>query len=115
MKKIFLLITAASLLFASCKKDEGKLPNIAFKTGGSYTSADAIVAKNTPVSIGITASKAEDKDVLTKFTITSSASSTPLYTQDLSGSDGDNFSHDYNFTTDSTTSVNIYNVPKNTG
>jgi hypothetical protein len=27
-------------VLASCEKDEGKLPNISFKTGGIYLSAD---------------------------------------------------------------------------
>ncbi len=52
---------------ASCEIDKGKLPNIEFKTGSVYTSSDAAKAKNDSVWIGIVASKAEDKDVLTTF------------------------------------------------
>lgn len=108
MKKILhvvsslLIIAIMSVSFASCEKDEGKLPNIAFKTGGSYTSADATIAQSTSATIGITASKSEKKDVLTKYTITRSydgAAAETVSTKDLSGSEGDNYDNDYAFTT----------------
>lgn len=97
-----LLISASVLSLSSCEKDEGKLPNIAFKTGSDYKSADATVAKGAAVKIGITASKSEDKDVLTKFNITKSldgGTETTAFTKDLSGAEGDNYSYDYSFTT----------------
>lgn len=110
MKKTFLsaavmlLIGSFALFFNSCKKedDEGLLPTISFKGGQGYTSTDATVMKNTAVKIGITAAKSEDKDVLTKFTITRSrdgGTDSTVFTKDLSGSEGDNFSYDYNVTT----------------
>lgn len=108
MKSIFNLLAAVAITSASifslnsCKKDEGKLPAISFKTGTDYKSADATVAQNTAVKIGITAAKSEDKDVLTKFNITRSldgAAETTVFTKDLSGSEGDNYSYDYNLTT----------------
>lgn len=54
-------------LITSCEKDEGKLPNISFKTTGGYTSADATVGQGAAILVGINASKAEDKDVLKSF------------------------------------------------
>jgi VCBS repeat-containing protein len=100
MKNIFSIFMLFSIiaLFASCEKDEGKLPNISFKTGGVYTSANATLFGGSLLTIGINASKAEDKDVLKKFTISKSINgATPLviYTEDLSGAQGDTYAHDY--------------------
>ena len=99
MKKIctFIAIIAAITFVASCKKDEGKLPNIALKTGTGYISADATVKKDTTVIIGITASKAEDKDVLQSFDVSRSldgATATSIDNVTLSGSNGDNYTKD---------------------
>ncbi len=108
------VITAFAISsFTSCKKeeDEGLLPNISFKSGNDYVSADKTVAKNTVVKIGINASKSEDKDVLTKFTITKAydggADSTVL-TKDLSGAEGDAYSYDFTTTTRSVAGTEKY-------
>ncbi len=75
MKKQFSILAVFVALFAlattisSCEKDEGKAPNISFKTTGSYTSADKNVHSGDTIVVGITASKAEDKDVLKSFSI----------------------------------------------
>lgn len=106
-----LTIAVMSFTFASCEKDAGKLPNISFKTGGSYTSADATIAQNTAATIGISASKAENKDVLTKFTITRSydgANAETVFTKDLSGGEGDNYAYDYSLTTRSQAGTEMY-------
>lgn len=99
-----LLIVAITSSLSSCKKDEdeGKLPNIAFNTGTGYTHTDATVAKDSSLKIGIIASKAESNDVLTKFTVvqtigTTSTTDSTVYTENLSGSNGDNYNHDYTF------------------
>jgi hypothetical protein len=57
MKNIFSIIVLSLLVmvFSSCDKDAGKLPNIAFKTGGNYLSADKIVAFGDTVTVGISA------------------------------------------------------------
>lgn len=99
---VFTAVTISS--FSSCSKeeDEGLLPNISFKSGTDYTSADANVGQGKAVKIGITASKSEDKDVLTKFTITQSldgATETTVFTKDLTGTEGDAYSYDYATTT----------------
>lgn len=103
MKKIFLLAGLAGLLFlSSCEKDEGKLPNIAFKTGGTYVSADKTVGKNETITVGIDASKAEDKDVLKTFDASHSfdgGASASFLNESLSGSQGDNYSKDVSITT----------------
>lgn len=115
MKKLinatYALFVIAILTFtlSSCEKDAGKLPNISFKTGTGYTSADATVAKSAAVLIGINASKSEGKDVITKFTITKSvngADATTVYNQDVTN--GDTFQYDYSFNTDSTAQQDKY-------
>jgi hypothetical protein len=99
MKKLILIssiaIVACLLVLSAC--DEGKKPNIAFKTGGSYTLADATVSKQDTLKIGINASKAESKDVLKKFNASVSydgGGSTTLVSEDLSGAQGDNYDKD---------------------
>lgn len=99
MKKIFYFAAICSILFTACKKDddEGKLPNIAFKTGAGYTSSDITTNQSDTLTIGITASKAEDKDVLTTFDAARSydvGTSTSFLNLSLSGSDGDSYSKD---------------------
>lgn len=105
MKTLVKLIFVFGMLamISSCEKDEGKLPNISFKSGGTYISADASVDKKAAILIGIDASKAEDKDVLKKFNISKSVNGgTPvsIVDKDLSGSEGDVFSFDFNTTND---------------
>jgi hypothetical protein len=95
--KSFLLLSIIAIL-ASCEKDEGKLPNISFKTGGAYLSADATLAGTSVLLIGINASKSEEEDVLKKFNISKSvngATATTVFDKDLTGAEGDNYSYDY--------------------
>lgn len=99
MSKFFSIITIACvfIFFTSCKKDEGKLPNIAFKTISGYTSANATVAKGATILMGITASKAEDKDVLKTFDVSQvydNGTSTSIGSETLTGSNADNYSKD---------------------
>ena len=97
---ILSLFLLGAVLFASCEKDEGKLPDISFKTGGAYTSADATLPGGTDVTIGIEAAKTEEKDVLVKFNISRSIDGgTPatVFDKSLTGSEGDQY--DYDFTT----------------
>ena len=112
MKKIFFLaFTSYLFCLASCEKDEGKLPNIAFNTGAGYTAADKIVAKSTDIKIGIIASKAEDKDVLKTFDGSRSydgAAATSFISESLSGSQGDNYSKDVTVTTRNQAGIEKY-------
>ena len=99
MKKqiLFLSIVLSAMWFALCGCDAGKKPNIAFKAGTGYTSANASVGKNDTLMIGIIASKAESSDVLKKFNESVSydgAASTTILSEDLSGAQGDNYSKD---------------------
>ena len=78
-KLILIFAMALGLAFTSCKKDEevdpvDQRPNIDFKGGGNYISADATVISGEEFIIGITASSNSDsgKDLKSvKYTITS--------------------------------------------
>ncbi len=99
MKKIFLAAFAAliALCISSCEKDEGKLPNIAFKSGGIYTSTDKTIAVGDSVVLGINASKSEDKDYLKTFTISKAiggGAAAEIFNEALSGASGDAYTHD---------------------
>lgn len=103
MKKIFLLACVAGLFcLSSCEKDEGKLPAISFKTGANYVSADKIVGQNETITVGIEASKTEDKDVLKTFDASRSydgGAATSFLNETLTGSQGDSYSKDISITT----------------
>ncbi len=122
MKSLFkVLVPAAMLLLSSCEKDEGKLPSISFKTGGTYISSDATITGGTTIMMGIEASKSEDRDVLKKFNISRSVNGgaeTSLQDKSLSSSEEDTFSTDFNFTLDTTkgqTNKFIYTITNRDG
>ncbi|MEZ4967403.1 MAG: hypothetical protein R2791_19335 [Saprospiraceae bacterium] len=99
LSKNFLLgaFAALAIAFSGCEKDEGKLPDIAFKTGAGYTPADATLAPGATVLVGITADKTEDKDVLKTFTMSVSydgGAEIDAFTQTLTGDEGDHFETD---------------------
>ena len=106
MKNVLKSIALVCVLaLAACEKDEGKLPNISLKTGGSYISATTSVPAGTNATIGIDASKAEEEDVLKKFNISKSVNNGTagtVFSKDLSGSEGDTYSYDYVATVGST-------------
>lgn len=87
----------------SCEKDKGLLPNIAFKTGATYTSANTTIAKNTAFTVGIDASKSEGKDVLKTFNASvsydGSATTTSFYNEILTSAQGDSYTKDLALTT----------------
>ncbi len=107
MKKYLFLLLPVMMLailtcLASCEKDEGKLPDISFKSGPGYTSTDKTVGKNETLLVGIQASKTEDKDVLKSFNESVSfdaATATSVQNIALSGAEGDNYAVDVPITT----------------
>jgi hypothetical protein len=93
-----ILLFSLFALFTSCEKDEGKLPNISFKTDAKYISADATIAGGTDILIGINASKSESVDVLKKINISKSingGTATSVFDKDLTGTEGDTYAYDY--------------------
>ena len=105
----FLALSFFTLL--SCEKDEGKLPEIAFKTGGSYLSADKTVAPGESVTVGITADKTEDKDVLKTFNVSVSydgAANTTVSNESIPSAQEDHFEKDVTLTARNQTGTEKY-------
>lgn len=103
-KHFFLLSILAIGMLSGCDEDEGKLPNISFKTGSGYISRDTTLASGTSFVVGINASKSENVDVLKVFNISRSinnGAATTLLNQNLSGAQGDSYSYDHAITLDS--------------
>ena len=95
--KSFLLFAIIGLAI-SCGKDEGEKPNISYKTGPVYITGNTSLAATSIVVVGINASKSDDGDDLDKFTITKSVNggtASTVFSQDLSGSETENYSHDF--------------------
>jgi hypothetical protein len=106
MKKLNLLfvILLAVVSFSACKKEEdaGKLPNIAFNTTAGHVSADITLKKDTTVTIGAIATKAEANDVLKSFDASRSydgAAAASFYSEPLTGTSGDAYAKDLTITT----------------
>lgn len=108
-------LTIGVVALFSCKKDkdedEGKLPNIAFKTDAGYLSKDTTVAKSTALLLGVRVSKAEANDPLTKLTCTrriNGGTDTVLRADTLTGAQGDQFDRDVPVVTGTTAGVETY-------
>ena len=99
---IAVIVSAFIFLLSSCKKDEGKLPDISFKTDAGYTSANATVARNTAFKVGINAAKTESNDILKTFNISVSfdgGASSTVYSESLTAAQGDNYTYEFRGTT----------------
>ncbi|MEZ4722981.1 MAG: hypothetical protein R2813_13990 [Flavobacteriales bacterium] len=98
-------LMGAALTFNACdreKDEEEEAPELMFKSGGSYTAADATVSVGDVVTIGIEAEVHEEKDPLKKFNISKSVNGGALedvYNEDLSS---ESFDYDFTVTIDST-------------
>jgi len=116
MKKLikylsFVMMSVIIFSISSCEKDAGKLPDISFKTGTGYTSADASIARNTSFKVGINAAKTESADVLKTFNISVSfdgGASTSVYSETLTAAQGDNYTYDFNRTTRNQAGIEKY-------
>jgi hypothetical protein len=69
---VIIVLSAVMIQFSSCKKDEGKLPNISFKTTAGYTYQDGTITAGNSFLVGINASKSEGEDVLKTLNISKS-------------------------------------------
>ena len=100
MAAILLLLTSVTIF--SCEKDEHTPPNIDFKTGTGYTSADATVGQSEAVLIGVNVEKTEDE--LSTFDVSVSLDgaanqSIAGYPETIGASEEDGFSRDITVTT----------------
>jgi len=102
MKHVFYLLAFSllALTFNSCDDDEGKKPDIEFKTGAGYTSSDATIAGGSIVTVGIHAEKTEDEDVLKHFNVSLSINGLPdttVYDEDILQADEDVYDYDFHY------------------
>jgi hypothetical protein len=106
-----LAIITATFFFASCKKDEGKLPDISFKTGAQYTAKNDTMQVGDTILVGINAAKTEKNDVLISFDGSVSVNNGPVasfVSEQLSGSNGDNYTKDMTIVTGKTAGTEKY-------
>lgn len=66
------VLLVSLICISSCKKEKDQQipPTMSFKTGAGYTSANDSLPMNDTITVGITAEKSEDKDLLTRFVTT---------------------------------------------
>jgi hypothetical protein len=97
-----LLLIAAIIFFASCKKEkDAELPDISFKTGSSYISTNTTLGKSEIVTVGIAADK-KNADLMTFKVYQSGANSSFSLqnTYNVSNDEKDHYEKDYKITTD---------------
>jgi len=102
-RKLALIISFIGIIvfFNSCQEDEGKLPELVFKTGGNYIDTDSEVASAAQIVVGIEAKKAEENDPLISFNISKSVNGgeiATIYNYTLQGNEQETFDYDYTYT-----------------
>jgi hypothetical protein len=112
IKTNFFVTTAivVACFASSCKKEEDKQipPNISFKTGATYTSADVTLAKSDTILVGINAEKTEDKDLLTRFVATQQYNAESVTTILNESFNQDTYSKDVTIVTRNVTGIEKY-------
>ena len=103
---IFLAVVAS----VSCKKEKDKQipPVLNLKTGTGYTSADATLSKNDTITVGITAQKSEDKDLLTRFVETQQYDGGTITTVYNESFNQDSYSKDMTIITRNVVGTEVY-------
>ncbi len=107
---LFGLILITFIGVSSCKKEKDKQipPTMSFKTSVGYVSADATLPKNDTITVGVTAAKSEDKDLLTRFVATQKydgGSTTTLHNESFNQ---DNYSKDMKIITRNVAGIEAY-------
>ena len=96
--QISLMMVSIIIIVASCKKtkDAHVPPDVVFKTGTGYTSADATIAKNDSIKVGITATKTEDdlKSYNVSYAYDGTSTTTTFYNYYLQSSEYNSYSKD---------------------
>lgn len=97
----FLLLIIIAFIFISCEKDAHIPPNISFKTGGVYTSADATVGKGVNITVGIIAEKVEDdmRSYNVSYSYDNATTTTTAQDFSITGSEQQHYEKDVTFTT----------------
>ena len=96
-----LTIGAIFFTFTGCKKDKHIPPTVTLKTTAGYTSANATIAKNLLIKVGIIADKVEDDMLSYNVSYAYDGASTTTTSQSftLSGTEQQHYDKDVTFTT----------------
>jgi hypothetical protein len=87
---------AVIFLTACGEKDEHVKPNVSFKTGATYVSADKTVGKDSVITVGIIAKKTEDelKTLNVSYALDGATTTTTFNTLTLTKAEEDGFEKD---------------------
>jgi hypothetical protein len=96
-----LLMFGLIVLMSSCEKDKHVPPNISLKTGTGYSFANATVAKNSAITVGLIAEKVEDDMISYNVSVAYDGATTTTTYQNfnLSGTEQQHYDKDVSFTT----------------
>lgn len=98
-----IIATLVIVSLNSCKKevDAHIPPDVVFKTGAGYTSADAVVGMQDTLLIGITATKTEDdlKSFNASYAYDGASSTTTFYNYLMTASEYESYSKDLEIVT----------------
>lgn len=101
--KVLLIALAVIAVTSSCSKEEDAHipPDVQFKTGAGYTSADATVGQGASVLVGIQATKTEDemKTFNVSHAFDGSVTTTTDTTVTLTGTQEESYATDYTIVT----------------
>jgi hypothetical protein len=88
------------ILFIGCDKEPEIPPTLELKTGTGYTSQDAVIAKDSTLTVGIIATKTEDdlKTYNVSVSYDGAASTSTIETFTISGSEKALYNKDVTFT-----------------
>ncbi len=94
---LMLAVAAVTFLLTSCEKDAHTPPDLVFKTGVGYASADVTVTHIDSLLVGITATKTEDelKTYNISYAYDGTTTTTTAYNYTLTSSEEDSYSKDY--------------------
>lgn len=108
-KTMFALALLSSVLVSCEKEDEEDELHIMFKTTAGYTFADATLAADSAIVIGIESETEKAKDPIIRFNISESVNggaNSTIYTEDMEAA---TYEHDQSFVMDSVSgSVHVY-------
>jgi hypothetical protein len=107
MKQLLALLSIALIIaFSSCKKntDAHIPPDLAFKTGGAYTSGDRTITQGDSIKVGIIITKKEDdiKNLNISYAYDGNTSTTTSQNVVMTAAEYGGYDHDFWITTRNT-------------
>ncbi len=95
------VLISSSFFIVSCEKDARTPPDMSFKTGSTYVSADVTLPMDTTIKVGITATKTEDElnTYNVSYAYDGATTTTTSQTFELTKDDEESYTKDVNITT----------------